>query len=376
MIYFDSAATTNLDQEVLQSYATILNKYFENADSLHDAGVKVSQLMEKSREQIASCLKVNSDELIFTSGSSESNNLAIKGAAFQYQRRGKHLITSCIEHSSVSATMKQLEEHFGFEVTYLPVDARGCVRKSDLLKALREDTILVSIMAINNEIGSINDIAELADAVHQNSRAFFHSDCTQILGKYPIDFSKLDLASCSAHKIHGCKGSGFLYKKRNIGLLPLICGGQQEQGLRGGTSNAPCNIVLAKTVRLALQKQEQNLRHAKELNAYLRELLSSLKGEVEINSPIDGSSFILNFSFVHLTSEVMQNALNSKGFCVSALSTCSSKSRAVSKVLMAMGFSENRAGRSIRVSFSSMNNKQEVELLFKAIKEVLKDYGV
>ena len=376
MVYFDYASTTPIHGEVLNAYQILLAKYYANTDSLHDAGIKVADLMEQSREQIASCLKLKADELLFTSGASEANNLAIKGIAFKYKKRGKHLITSTMEHSSVHETMKQLRDEFGFDVTFLEVDESGKVSVESLQKALREDTILVSLMALNNEVGSINEISELANVTKAYSRAYFHCDCTQILGKHPIDFLKdIDLASFSAHKIYGCKGSGLLYKRRKVELQPLTCGGQQERGLRGGTSNAPVNIVLAKTIRLALDSQFQHLQVVTKLNHQLRTLLKDIL-EVEINSPMDASPYILNFSFKNITSEIMLNALNDRGFCVSAQSTCSSKTKSPSRVLKAMGFSEKRALRSIRCSFSYLSKESEVNEFVQTIKEILNEYRI
>ncbi len=376
MIYLDYASTTPVNQEVLKAYTYVLEKYYANTDSLHDAGLRVAELMEQSREQTASCLKVKANELMFTSGASEANNMAIKGSAFALQHRGKHLITSCVEHSSVDQAMKQLQELFGFEVTYLPVNSSGVVEAETLRRALRKDTILVSIMALNNEVGSINDIAELAKVTHESSRAVFHSDCTQILGKQLLTFlPNIELASFSAHKIYGLKGSGLLYHKQNVHLVPLICGGQQEAGLRGGTSNAPSNIAWAKTIRIACEEMDEHSRHVSELNQHLRLGLAEIDG-VEINSPHDATPYILNFSVMGMTSEVMLNALNHYGICVSSRSTCSSKTKAPSKVLMAMGYSEERATHSLRISLSHLSKKSEVDELLKVLKEIFNDYRI
>lgn len=376
MIYLDYASTTPINQEVLKAYTYVLEKYYANTDSLHDAGLKVAELMEQSREQTASCLKVKSSELMFTSGASEANNTAIKGSAFALQNRGKHLITSCVEHSSVNQTMKQLEELFGFEVTYLPVNSKGVVEVETLSKALRKDTILVSIMALNNEVGAVNDIAALAKITHERSRAVFHSDCTQILGKLPLDFlPDIELASFSAHKIYGLKGSGLLYHKQNVRLVPLICGGQQEAGLRGGTSNAPTNIAWAKTMRIACETMAEHNQHVMKLNQQLRKGLAAIS-DIEINSPVDATPYILNFSVKGMTSEVMLNALNHFGICVSSQSTCSSKTKAPSRILMAMGYSEERATHSLRVSLSHLSSEAEVNELLRVLKEIFNDYRI
>ncbi len=373
MIYLDYASTTPLDQEVLATYTKVLNTYFANADSLHTLGREANKLVEQSRSQIANLLKVNSDEVIFTSCASEANNYATKAFALANMNRGKHIISTCIEHSSVASSLQQLSDEFGFEVTYLQVDENGCVSIDDLKQALRKDTILVSMMLVNNEVGSIQPVNECADYVHQNSRAVFHVDCVQALGKIDIDLHNIDLASFSAHKIYGLKGSGFLIKKRNIKLLSLISAGQQEQGYRGGTTNSPSCIVLAKTLRLALERQKEAFNHVSKLNQYLRDEISQMDDFV-INSPIDGSPFILNIADLKIGSEVMLNALDAKGICVSAISTCASHSKAVSHVLLSMNKSELIATHSIRISLSHQTTMDEVKQFISTLKEVHDDF--
>ena len=375
MIFFDSASTTPLHPEVLKTYVYILENYFANSDALYDYALKSSSLMEQSREQIASMLKVKDNEIFFTSGASESNNMLIKGISFAYQHKGKHLITSAVEHSSVMGAFKQLEEYFGFEVTYLPVNSKGVVECEQLKKALRPDTILVSIMSVNNEVGSINDLKALSKIVKTYSHAFFHSDCTQSLAKMEIPMECLDAASFSAHKIYGCKGSGFLYKKVNIQLLPLINGGQQEEGLRGGTSNHPCNIVLAKTLRLAMEKMDEHRQKVAQLNDLLRRELNRMD-DIIINSPEDATPYILNFSCTCMTSEIMLNALNERQIYVSAQSTCHSKTKSVSEVLLAMGIGQKRASQALRISFSYLNTEEEVIEFIRNLKEILNEYRI
>ena len=203
MIYLDYVATTPLNQDVLNTYHNLLSKYFYNADSMYDKGIAVNRLMEHSRKLISDYLNVKEDEVIFTSCGSEANNMAIKGVAFQYQNRGKHIITTAIEHSSVYETCKELEEVFGFEVTYLPVDNHGCISLEQLENSIRDDTILVSIMYVNNEIGVINTIEKIKKIVKKHDRVKLHFDMVQALGKLPIDLNDVDLASFSAHKIYG-----------------------------------------------------------------------------------------------------------------------------------------------------------------------------
>lgn len=373
MIYLDYASTTPIRKEVLKTYTMLLEKYYANSDSLHDLGRETAKLMEQSRAQIAQLFHVEKEELIFTSCASESNNYATKGYAWKNDYKGKHLITTCVEHSSIHKAMEQLKENFGFDVTYLPINKKGIVELDDLKKALRKDTILVSMMMVNNETGAINPIKKCADYIHENSRAVLHVDGVQALGKIPIDLSCVDMATFSAHKIYGLKGSALLYKKKNIELLPLLSGGQQERGIRAGTSNIGVNIVLAKTIRLALEEQANNYAYVKELNTYLREELSTID-DVVMNSEAENSPYIINISCLKIGSEIMLNALNERGFAVSAQSTCSSKSKAISQVLLAMGLGELRATHAIRISLSHMTTKQELQAFIAALKEINHDY--
>lgn len=373
-IYFDNASTTPVHPEVIRLVTSLLEKSFANSESLYDEGMEISRLMEKSRAQIASLLQVQAHEIVFTSGASEANNLAVKGAAFALMDKKKHLITTKVEHSSVINAMRQLEDRFGFDVTYLDVDHRGVVNLNQLEQALSEKTALVSIMAVNNEIGSVMPLEQIKKLVRANSHALLHVDCVQALTKIDLDLSQVDMASFSAHKIEGVKGSGILMKKQHVALVPLISGGQQEQGLRGGTANSVFNIALAKTMRLALEKQAEHRETIALLNRQLREGLEMID-EIIINSPEDAVPAILNFSCRTLPSEVLMNALNQRHICVSAQSTCSSKSKSPSPVLKAMGLSDDQALSSIRCSFSYRNTPEEVDRFLRDLKEILHKYG-
>lgn len=374
MIYFDYASTTPLNQEVLSAYTKLLREIYANADSLHAPGREAQRLMEKSRAQIAQLLSVKADEILFTSCASEANSTAIKGFALANRHRGNHIITTCVEHSSVLQAFAQLEREFGFRVSYLPVNKQGIVDLESLYQILDDDTILVSVMYVNNETGAINPLQEICDYVHGHSRAVVHIDCVQALGKLPIPLSVIDLATFSAHKIYGLKGSAFLYKRQNIKLLPLINGGQQEQGIRGGTSNAPANIVLAKTLRLALEEQSEHVAYVQRLHDHLCERLKTIE-HVQINSHEQCVPHIVNVSFLNVGSEIMLNALDERGFCVSAQSTCSSRSKAHSYVLAAMGLGERSATHAIRISLSHMTTLDEIDQLIQALKEINHDYG-
>ncbi len=374
MVYFDYASTTPIRKEVLEAYEKVLDTYYANADSLHQEGRKVNTLLEQSRANIAQLFHVQAEEILFTSCASEANNYALKGFVLANQNRGRHIIVSSVEHSSILSSVKQLEEVFGFEVTYLGLHADGRVHVEDVEQALRKDTILVSIMLVNNETGCINPIAEIAEYVHAHSRAVMHCDMVQALGKMDLPLSSVDMATFSAHKIFGLKGSALLYHRKPIRLLPLISAGQQEWGLRGGTSNAPCEIVLAKTIRLALQEQKAHVEHVQKLNAYVRQQLAKI-ADIDINSPNDALPFILNFSCLSIGSEIMLNALDARGICVSAQSTCNSKGKAISHVLLAMGKDERHATHAVRLSFSHLNNKEEIDFFIKALKEIIEEYA-
>jgi len=373
MIYFDYASTTPLNQDVYNSYIDVLNKYFYNSEGLYPSAVKVNDLMNKARKELADLLGVHLSEIIFTSGGSEANNTAIKGVTIKNMGKGKHIITSCIEHSSVLNSCKWLEENFGFEITYLPVNEMGTINLSDLEKAIRDDTILVSIMYINNEVGSINPINEIKKIVRKHHNTYLHVDCVQALGKEKIDLTDIDLASFSAHKIYGLKGSGFLIKKDHVQLVPLISGGQQENHLRGGTANAPANIVLGKTLRLALQDFDEKHHKVDLLHAYFVSELEKVEGII-INSPKNGSKYVVNFSNNHLASQVLLNALAYEGYCVSAQSTCDSND-AYSKVVYEMYKDKKRASSTIRVSLSHLNNIEEIDMFIKDLKEIFKQYA-
>ena len=372
-VYFDSASTSRIHPEVLKSYQSLLEKYYVNSESLYDEGIEIFRMMEKARRAIAGLLGVNSEDILFTSGSSESNTAAIKGVCFA-QPGKKHIVTSCVEHSSILNCCKQMERVFGYKVTYLPVNSDGCVSLDDVKKAVTDETAIVSLMWVNNESGSINPIPEIAEYAKKHTKAYMHTDLTQAIGKVETDLSYVDLASISAHKLEGLKGSGILVKRVHVPFEPLINGGEQEYGLRGGTSNAVVNMVFAKTLRLALENGRKYHDHIAEMRRELINGLLSIEG-VEINSPLNGVVSTVNFSYEGIPSEVMQNALNRAGFMVSARSTCASRSDDPSYVLLAMGYSSRRASCCIRVSLTYYNTIDEVHAFVEACREMIRNYG-
>ena len=365
-VYFDAVSTTAVHPEVLETYKKLLDEYYCNSDALYDDGVAIYDMQEKSRNLIAKMLGVKKDEIIFTSGASEANSLAIKGLCFKHPER-KHLITSIYEHSSAYNSFRQLEEDFGYEVTYLMPDEGGHITADMVKDALRNDTLLVSIMQVNNEIGAVNDVESIASIVKKHPGTYFHTDITQGLGKVDIDLKDVDMASFSAHKIHGLKGSGALMKKQFVELLPIISGGQQEFSLRGGTSNALANTVLAKTMRIAMENKEKYHDHLKALHDHLYEGLNKI---VTVNYA-KGLDTLMNVS-TPIPSEVLLNALNDKGIMVSSKSTCGSKKNENNRTLNALGFDEDHA---IRISFDYTNTMEEADYFLTQLKEILDKYA-
>lgn len=374
MIYLDYTATTPLNPEVSKTYTKLLNELFANPDSIHKLGLETESLMNKSRQLIADMLHVKYDEILFTSGASEANNMAIKGVAFQYINRGKHIITSTCEHSSVYETCHQLEKVFGYEVTYINVDRDGKLDLQQLDQAIRKDTILVSIMHINNEVGFINPVDEIVKIVrNKNPLTKIHIDMVQSLGKVPIDLSQIDLASFSAHKIYGLKGSGILMKKNSCQIIPLISGGQQEFNLRAGTSNVLTNIVLAKTMRLAMEHLNDKMMKVKQMNHYLRERLVAMDNVV-INTPLsNGSPYIINVSFVGYKPEVFVHELEKYEIYVSTRSACSTKSNQMSRTLEMMKVDPTIGSSAVRISLSALTSQQELDILIHAVEETMKN---
>ena len=372
-VYFDYSSTTNVHPDVLKAYMDLLKTTYVNSESLYDEGTLVSRNLEKARNAISELLKVHPDEIIFTSGASEANSEAIKSVSFSVPEK-KHIITSQIEHSSVLNACKQMEDVFNYRVTYLPVNEQGIVSVKDLKNALDNDTSVVSLMSVNNETGAINPIEEIEEIVKKTSSAYMHVDMTQAIGKVPCSFENIDLASMSAHKIEGLKGSGILVKKKHVPFVPLINGGEQEYGLRGGTNNACTNMVFAKTLRIALENEKKYHDYVQKLQTLLLDQLKGIDG-VEINNPENNLCSIVNFSYENIPSEVMQNALNRMGFMISARSTCESKSNNPSYVLKAMGYSDRRASSCIRISLSYHNTEEDILDFIKALKEIISHYG-
>ena len=371
LIYLDNAATTVANNEVLESYNKAKKLYFANPGSIHIPGQEASRLLEKAREQILNTLKVKDDELIFTSGATEANNLAIKGYALKYQNRGKHLITTNVEHPSVLEAFKQLEQQFGFEVTYLPVNKDGVINVADLKMAIRKDTILVSVMAVNNEIGTVNPIHEIAELLKQYPLICFHSDVTQGIGKVSLPYDDIDMFSFSGHKIHGLNSSGALIKRKKIELVPLLSGGGQENGFRSGTNDVALAVSLAKAIRLEFDKIVENYAKIAPIAEFLKKYILSHKDLYELNS--GDNPYIVNFSTLTKKASVVVEALSSRGIMVSSVSACHAKEEPISYVVKALGKSEQIAHNTVRVSLSSDTTQEDIEELIRNLEEIIKE---
>ncbi|MED3644890.1 cysteine desulfurase family protein [Caldifermentibacillus hisashii] len=374
MIYFDNSATTKPKKEVLDTFYKVAENYFGNPSSVHHLGLQAENLLSQARNQIATLLKTDEQEIIFTSGGTEGNNFIIKGVAEKYRNRGHHMITTMIEHPSVLNTCIQLENS-GFDVTYLPVDETGRVRVEDVKKALRKDTILVSIMHVNNEIGSVQPIEKIGELLKNHPKTLFHVDHVQGVTKVPLDFheSNVDFASISSHKFHGLKGTGAIYIRKGLKLAPLLAGGGQERGFRSGTENLAGIVAMAKALRLGMLDYEAKIDTMMDVRDFLINELQLIEG-VKMNTPKQNTApHIINFSVQGFKAEVLVHELEQHGLYVSTTSACSSRTNEPSRTILAMGLGEERATTSIRISLSFDNTMEEAKQAVAIIKQSIKN---
>ena len=372
IIYLDNAATNKAYPEVLESFNQISQRYFANASSIHKLGQESNRLLEKSREQILSLLNLKHHQVIFTSGATEANNLAIKGYAFANKSRGNHIITSATEHPSVLNTVKSLEK-LGYEITVLPVNENGVIEVNSLKAAIKDETILVSLMAVNHETGVINPIKEVSNLLKDYPKIAFHVDMTQAIGKIDIPLDNIDMFSFSGHKIHALLGSGALIKDKKIILEPIAHGGGQENGYRSGTNTVALSATLAKALRLAIKEQNETFKKVSSLKSYLLDYLKSNPEYYVINSKDDNNPYIINFSLLNHKASVVVEALSNKGIMVSSLSACHSKNEDYSYVVYEMSHDMKRAHNTIRVSLSYENTVDDINALIRALKQIIKE---
>ena len=372
-IYLDNASKTIPYPEVVEKHKEITTSYFANPSSIHVLGNRANRLLDITREEILSLLKLKNHQVLFTSSATESNNLAIKGFALKYKNRGKHLITSSYEHPSVLEAFKQLEDEFGFEVTYLNPNVDGIITLEEVEHAIRKDTILVSLMAVNNEIGAINPIEEIAELLLKYPKLVFHVDACQAVGKLEkeINYKNVDLITLSSHKIHGVIGTGVLLKKKNLELLPLFSGGGQEYNLRSGTNDLAGAIAFIEALKISLKEEKEHFGHVKELSNVLIDYLNNHQDLYELNLPKEINPYIINFSTKTKKSSVVVEALSNYGIMVSSTSACHSSKQKGSYVVKSLGKSDNIFNNTVRVSFSYLNKKEDVELLIKCLDKII-----
>ena len=368
----DHSATTPVAPAVLDAMVPYFNIKYGNASSLHSFGREAREALEESRVAVAGVLKAKPDEIIFTSGGTESDNLAIKGIAHRYQDKGKHIITTSIEHPAVLEVCRALTKA-GFQVTYLPVNKEGLVELSSLESAIRDDTILISIMHANNEIGTIQPIEEIGKLAKEKE-IFFHTDAVQSVGKIPTDVDKMgvDLLSLSAHKLYGPKGIGALYVRTGTRLQNIIQGGGHEKNLRSGTENVPGAVGLATAAKMAAESIDEEAKRLTRLRDWLaKAILDNIK-EAWINGSMEkrlpGN---LNFGFRYVEGESLLLFLDSKGIAASTGSACSSKKLEPSHVLRSLGLKPEECHGSLRIAMGRSNNQEQVEYVAKAIQEAV-----
>lgn len=375
--YFDNSATTRCLDSVTELMVQVMRDDYGNPSSMHLKGVDAEKYIRYAKETIAKNLKVSEKEILFTSGGTESDNLALIGVAMANYRGGKHLITTQIEHPAILNTMKYLETQ-GFSVTYLPVDSNGRIRLDDLAHAMTRDTILVSIMHTNNEVGSLQPVLEVANLIKSiNPKTLFHVDAVQGYGKFRIHPKKMkiDLMSVSGHKIHGPKGIGFLYVNEKVKIKPILFGGGQQSGMRSGTENVPAIAGLAKAVEEVYANLEEDVERLYGIKQYFVDGLKRMDG-VYVNGLTgkDSAPHVVSVSVRGIRSEVLLHALEDKEIYISAGSACAARKAETSTTLKAMGIDKDLLDSTVRFSFSIFTTKEEVEYALKVLQELLPFY--
>lgn len=371
-IYLDHSATTHVDTRVLEAMLPYFSEKFGNASSLHSFGQEAAETLAISRELVAVALGAKPSEIIFTSGGTESDNLAIKGAAYMHSSKGRHIITSVIEHPAVLRTCEELERE-GFEVTYVPVDSEGILDLKFLEDSIRHDTILISIMHANNEIGTIQPIKKISDLI-SGREIILHTDAVQSVGKIPTDVNQLgvDMLSISSHKLHGPKGVGALYLRSGVNIMPLVQGGGHERGLRPGTENIPGIVGFAKAMSISKDQLEEDSKHMQHLRDSMIKKIQSriphvrLNGHEKTRLPNN-----VNMSFRHVEGESLLMLLDMNGVAVSTGSACSSKSQKASHVLTAIDPGVEYIHGSLRFTLGRENSMEEIDIVVDLLEEAV-----
>lgn len=367
MIYLDYSATTPVNKEVLDSFSKTCINFPGNPNSLHKLGVETNELIKSATNQISQILKLDDQEIIYTSGASESNNLVIKGVGLKYQNRGKHIVTTDFEHSSIYGPLSYLQS-LGFEVDIAKTDEFGRVDLAELEKLIKEDTILVSVASVNSEIGIIQPVEEIAKIIKNYPKCYLHVDMTQSITKIGIELKDIDFISFSAHKFFGLKGVGCLIKNNKVRIEPLIHGGKSTTIYRSGTPAAPLIVSTSKALRLALENIDSKYNHVKKLNDKLKAFFKEYE-TIKVNSNEFCSPYILNISVLGIKPETFMHALETKDIYISTQTACSSNSSS-SRAVLSLTKDEERAKSSLRISLSYLTTEEEIETFIKEFKTI------
>jgi len=372
IVYFDNNATTRVDDRVVKKMGIYFTKVYGNPSSLYDLGFEAKNAVEDARKKISKILNCSDQEIFFTGSGTESDNIAIKGVARRYQKKGKHIITSSIEHHAVLNSVEYLGKKEGFEYSLVKVDSDGIVDIDHLKSLIRPDTILISIMYANNETGAIQPIEEIGKIAREKG-IYFHTDAVQAAGKLPLDVKKLnvDMLSLSGHKFHAPKGVGILYKRTGINPIPLFHGGHHEKNLRPSTENVPYMVGIAEALEIAYDEFEEHKKHIYKLKMMLKEGIEKNIDGLVLNTPKNSVFNTLNYSFKGIEGESILFSLNDFKISVSTGSACTSDSLEPSHVIMAMGREDSISHGSIRFSLSKYNTEEEIKYTIEKLKEVV-----
>jgi cysteine desulfurase len=379
MLYLDYCATTPIYDEVIDVITAAMKTHYGNPSSLHRIGMDAEQVVIQARKSISAMLQCHSNEIIFTSGGTESNNLAIKGTVYAHKNRGKHIITSAIEHSSVYECMAQLEQQ-GFRVTYIPADQTGAFQLDDVRNAIEEDTVLVSLMHVNNEMGRIQPIQAVGQWLRQYPKISFHVDAIQSIGKLEVFPQQLgaDLLSISAHKFGGPKGIGLLYRRAGLELRPELIGGGQEFGIRSGTENVAFIAGMAKAMQITIDNRKQQAAAMYLLREKLIAQLSTIDSLIVNGTEVleHMAPQLVHFCFPGMRAEIVIHALEQQGICISTRSACSSGLIQPSRVLLAMGMDPELARCGLRVSYSAQQTSKDIDFFIESLRKVVAELQI